>query len=84
MIPSPAIRHRTAHLHDGSLSAGSAPACIVAPDRPPAPPQIRARNARNAQLAPAKSKPRNVIDLKPPPGPLPANPGGTLYQPKSP
>ena len=81
MIPSPSIRHRTAPLHDGSLSAGSAPACILAPDRPPAPPPI---HARNAQLAPAKAKPRNVIDLKPPPGSLPANPGGTLYQPKSP
>jgi hypothetical protein len=45
------------------------------------PPQIR---APNAQLAPAKSKPRNFIDLKPPPGPLPVNPRGTLHPPKSP
>jgi hypothetical protein len=36
MIPSPSIRHRTDPLHAGSLSAGSAPACIVAPDRLPA------------------------------------------------
>jgi hypothetical protein len=81
MIPSPSIRHRTDPLHAGSLSAGSAPACIVAPHRPPAPPLI---HARNAQLAPAKSKPRNFIDLKPLPGPLPANPRGTLDPPKSP
>jgi len=81
MTPVPSIRHRIAPLHSGSLQTGSAPACIVAPDRPPAPPPI---HARNAQLAPAKSKPRNVIDLKPPPGPLPANPRGTLYPPKSP
>ena len=81
MRPLPSIRHRIAPLRAGSLSAGSAPACIVAPDRLPAPPQIR---ARNTQLARPKSKSRNVIDLKPPPGPLPANPRGTLYPPKSP
>src|SRR5215831_11755152 len=49
-IPSPSIRHSTDPLHAGSLSAGSAPACILAPDRPPAPPPI---HSRNAQLAPA-------------------------------
>src|SRR5262249_15886608 len=67
--------------HSAPPPPHTAPACIVAPDRPPPPPPI---HSRNAQLAPAKSKPRNVIDLKPPPGPLPANPRGTLYPRKSP
>ena len=60
MIPPPSIRHRTAPLHSGSLSAGSAPACIVAPDRPAAPPQIR---SGNAQVARSKSNPQTFFDL---------------------
>jgi hypothetical protein len=81
MRPLQSIRHRIAPLRSGSLSAGSAPACIFAPSRPPAPPQIR---ARNTQFDRPKSKSPNFIDLKPPPGPLPGNPRGTLYQHKSP
>jgi hypothetical protein len=81
MIPSPSIRHRTDPLHAGSLSAGSAPACIVAPDRPPAPPQIQ---ARNAQVARSKSKPQTFVHLKASPGSLPSNPSGTHHPPKSP
>src|SRR5258708_32326081 len=34
MIPPPPIRPRIDHLHPGSLSPGSAPACTVAPPRP--------------------------------------------------
>jgi hypothetical protein len=62
MRPLPSIRHRIAPLRPGSLSAGSAPACILAPDPPPAPSQIR---ARNTQLAHPKSKSRNFFDPKP-------------------
>ena len=69
MIPSPSIRHRTDPLHSGSLSADSARACIVAPGRPAAPPQIR---SRNAQVARSKSNPLTFLDLKRSPGPLPS------------
>jgi len=31
MMPAPSIRHRIDHLHSGSLSPGSAPACIARP-----------------------------------------------------
>jgi len=81
MTPALSIRHRIAPLHSGSLQTGSAPACIVAPDRPPATPPI---HARNAQLARSKSKPQTLYDLMQSPGSLPANPRGTLYPPKSP
>jgi hypothetical protein len=49
MMPAPSIRHRIDHLHSGSLSPGSAPACVVAPHRPAAPPQIRSRNRARVQ-----------------------------------
>ena len=42
MMPAPSIRHRIDHLHSGSLSPASAPACIVAPHRPAAPPHEQA------------------------------------------
>ena len=66
MMPAPSIRHRIDHLHSGSLSPASAPACIVAPHRPAAPPQIRSRNARGAR---SKSIPQ-FFDLKRSSGPL--------------
>jgi hypothetical protein len=81
MIPSPSIRHRTDPLHSGSLSAGSAPACIVALDWPAAPPQIC---PRNAYVVRSKSNPQTLFDLKPSPGPLPSNLTGTHHPPKSP
>ncbi len=81
MIPSPSIRHRIDPLHSGPLSAGSAPACIVAPDRPAASPQI---HARNAQVARSKSKPQTFVHLKASPGSLPPDLTGTHHPPKSP
>src|SRR6266849_2699801 len=73
MMPAPSIRHRIDHLHSGSLSPASAPACIVAPHRPAAPPQIRSRNAQGAR---SKSIPQ-FFDLKRSSGPLPSNRTGT-------
>jgi hypothetical protein len=81
MMPAPSIRHRIDRLHSGSLSPGSAPACIVAPHRPAAPPQIR---SRNAQVARSKSIPQTFFDLKRSSGPLPSNRTGTHDPPKSP
>jgi hypothetical protein len=81
MIPSPSIRHRIDTLHSGSRSAGSAPACSVAPHRPADPPQIR---SRNPQAARPKSKPQTSFDLKRSPAPLPSHLPGRRHPPKSP
>jgi len=81
MTPALSIRHRIAPLHSGSLHTGSAPACIVAPDRPPSPtPNPRAQRSARA----FKVEATNTFDLMQSPGSLPANPRGTLYPPKSP
>ena len=80
MMPAPSIRHRIDHLHSGSLSPGSAPACIAAPHRPAAQPQIRSRNAQGAR---SKSIPQ-FFDLKRSSAPLPSNRTGTHDPPKSP
>jgi hypothetical protein len=80
MMPAPSIRHRIDHLHSGPLLPGSAPACIVAPHRPPSPPQIRSRNAQGAR---SKSIPQ-FFDLNRSSGPLPSNRTRTHDPPKSP